>query len=113
MLTKIPDELKRDIERKGGLDNIVGKIPTEENLKKIAMLHQALSDINRLKILHFLKFQESCVCLLREITGLSYSKLSYHLKIMKDANLIKSRKYKNYVIYSLTKKGECALESIC
>ncbi len=103
---RIPPKIQKDIERKGGLESIIQKLPAEEELRKMANLYHALSDVNRLKILHFLRFQESCVCLLREITGLSYSKLSYHLKIMKDVNLIKFRKYKNYAIYSLTEFGE-------
>jgi len=106
MKRKIPEKIEREIQRKGGLENILKNIPNKRNLKKMASLYHALSDEIRLKILFFLYQQESCVCLIREITGLAYSKLSYHLKILKDAGLIKSRKLGNYVIYSISPKGK-------
>jgi ArsR family transcriptional regulator, arsenate/arsenite/antimonite-responsive transcriptional repressor len=50
---------------------------------------KALSDQKRLHILHLLCQQESiCVCDLSEMINMSQSKLSYHLKILFDANLI-------------------------
>jgi ArsR family transcriptional regulator, arsenate/arsenite/antimonite-responsive transcriptional repressor len=50
---------------------------------------KALSDKKRLHILHLLCKQESiCVCDLSELILMPQSKLSYHLKILLDANLI-------------------------
>jgi len=106
MLQKMPEKIKKEVEAKGGIGEIMKNIPPKKDLKKIAFVHHALSDEIRLKILYFLNIQESCVCLIREITGLSYSKLSYHLKILKEAGLIKSRKFGNYIIYSISKKGK-------
>ncbi len=106
MVQKIPEKIKKEIEAKGGIEKIIKEFPPKKDIKKIAFIHHALSDEIRLKILFFLNIQESCVCLIKEITGLSYSKLSYHLKILKDAGLIKSRKLGNYIIYSISKKGK-------
>ncbi len=107
----MPEKIKKEVEAKGGIEQITKNIPPKKEIKKIAFLHHALSDVIRLKILFFLNIQESCVCLIKEITGLSYSKLSYHLKILKEAGLIKSRKLGNYIIYSISKKGKLFIEN--
>lgn len=50
---------------------------------------KALADQKRLHILNLLCRQESiCVCDLSDMIGMQQSKLSYHLKILLDANLI-------------------------
>ncbi|HLO12144.1 MAG TPA: metalloregulator ArsR/SmtB family transcription factor [Pseudoneobacillus sp.] len=50
---------------------------------------KALADQKRLHILNLLCKQESvCVCDLCDMIGMPQSKLSYHLKILLDANLI-------------------------
>ena len=110
MVSSIPEKIKEEIEKKGGLKEIISQIPSDKKLKNIADIHQALSDKNRLKILYFLYYQDSCACLLRDITDLACSKLSYHLKILREANLIKCKKFKNYLIYSITKKGKEIIE---
>ena len=74
-------------------------IRTVEILKVIA-------EENRLRILCVLKNEEQCVCKIIENIGLSQSLVSHHLKILKDAKLIKDKKKGLWVYYSLTKKGE-------
>jgi len=111
MLTKVPDELMREINEKGGIEKIKEALPSPQKIEKLAKIHHALSDPIRLKIIFFLKEQKSCVCLLREITNIAYSKLSYHLKILKNAGLIKSQKQGNYVIYKLTPLGSKCVEN--
>ncbi len=111
MLQKMPEKIKKEIEAKGGTEEIVKKLPSNKTIRKIAIVHHALSDEIRLKILFFLNIQESCVCLIKELTGLSYSKLSYHLKILKETGLIRSRKLGNYIIYSISKKGRYYMDN--
>jgi ArsR family transcriptional regulator len=62
---------------------------------------RALSDPLRLKILSLLRSQELCVCELCEKLGVSQSKLSFHLKNLKEANLIRSRQEGRWIYYSL------------
>ncbi|WML43189.1 metalloregulator ArsR/SmtB family transcription factor [Neobacillus sp. PS3-40] len=53
------------------------------------MKFKALADQKRLQILNLLCQQDSiCVCDLSGMIGMPQSKLSYHLKILLDANLI-------------------------
>ncbi len=117
MLKKLPDNMPEDmvaeIEKKGGLEKILKEIPTQKKLGKNAEIYKALSSMLRLRILCLLKNQASCVCLIRSVANISYSKLSYHLSILKNAGLIDGTKDGNYVIYHITELGKKYAEDIC
>mgnify|MGYP003306520366 CR=1 FL=1 len=44
---------------------------------------------------------EICVCDIVKVTGLSQSKISYHIKILKDSGLISDRQEGRWVYYKL------------
>jgi ArsR family transcriptional regulator, arsenate/arsenite/antimonite-responsive transcriptional repressor len=62
---------------------------------------RALGDPLRIKIIELLRNQELCVCELCEKLNVSQSKLSFHLKNLKEANLIRSRQESRWMYYSL------------
>ncbi|ELR98983.1 helix-turn-helix transcriptional regulator [Gloeocapsa sp. PCC 73106] len=62
---------------------------------------QALSDPLRLKIIDLLREEELCVCELCDVLHVPQSKLSFHLKILKEAELLTSRQQGRWVYYSL------------
>ncbi len=62
---------------------------------------RALSDPLRIKIIELLRSQELCVCELCEKLEVSQSKLSFHLKNLKEANLIIARQQGRWMYYSL------------
>lgn len=62
---------------------------------------RALSDPLRLQIINLLRSQELCVCELCDRLEVSQSKLSFHLKNLKEANLIRSRQQGRWMYYSL------------
>ncbi len=71
---------------------------------EIREIFYALSDEIRLKIVRLLvAHKELCVCQLQEILGISQPNISFHLRILKDAGLIKSRKEGKWNYYSLNK----------
>lgn len=61
----------------------------------------ALSDPIRLQILEWLQQQELCVCELCDRLQIPQSKLSFHLKILKEAGLIQGRQEGRWIYYSL------------
>lgn len=66
---------------------------------------KALSDQLRLKIMYELNQKgQICVCELTKRIGLSQSKLSYHLKILLDANLIEREKIGTWNFYRLNEE---------
>jgi len=74
---------------------------TMANLEDILNSFQALSDSIRLEILELLKSQELCVCELCEKLKINQSKLSFHLKNLKNANLILARQEGKWIYYRL------------
>lgn len=78
--------------------------------KSIAAGFQALSDPLRLQILELLREQELCVCDLCDRLNVTQSKLSFHLKALKDAALVRSRQESRWIYYSLNLAQFVALE---
>ena len=105
MAVTIPDPIKADCERKGGVQGIKKLLPSSKVLEKKSQVFQALSDPIRLKILLALSEQPLCVCLIKEIVKISDSKLSYHLGVLKDAKLIIGKKQGSWIIYYPTENG--------
>lgn len=70
----------------------------------------ALSDPLRLRVLDLLRVQELCVCELCEKLEINQSKLSFHLKTLKEANLVRSRQQGRWIYYSLNLSGFLVLE---
>jgi ArsR family transcriptional regulator len=66
----------------------------------IAGFH-ALSDPLRIQVLELLRSQELCVCELCEHLGTTQSKLSFHLKALKEAELVRARQQGRWIYYSL------------
>ncbi len=72
-------------------------------MEKKVEIFKALSDSNRLKILDMLSCGELCVCDLIEGLELTQSTVSHHMKILKQANLVKSNKSGKWTKYSINK----------
>lgn len=70
----------------------------------------ALSDPLRLQIVDLLKTQELCVCDLCEALDIAQSKLSFHLKILKEAQLVQSRQEGRWIYYRLNLSQFIVLE---
>lgn len=75
-------------------------IPTLSTAAIAASFH-ALSDPLRLKVLDLLRTQELCVCDLCDSLEVNQSKLSFHLKVLKEAELVRSRQEGRWIYYSL------------
>ena len=69
---------------------------------------KALSDPLRLEVIELLRSQEMCVCDLRDRMEIAQSKLSFHLKTLREAGLISARQDGRWIYYSLnpTEFGE-------
>jgi ArsR family transcriptional regulator, arsenate/arsenite/antimonite-responsive transcriptional repressor len=67
----------------------------------IATSFHALADPLRIKIIELLRHQELCVCELCEQLNVAQSKLSFHLKTLKEAGLLRYRQEGRWIYYSL------------
>ncbi len=75
----------------------------------LARLFHALSDETRLRIVGQLLSGEQCVCDLTESLDAQQSRLSFHLKALKDAGLVVDRRDGRWVHYALNPE---ALEAL-
>lgn len=71
---------------------------------------KSLSDPLRLQIIELLREQELCVCDLCDRLHVQQSKLSFHLRTLKDAELLRSRQQGKWVYYSLNLPQFAVLE---
>ena len=73
---------------------------TAPNPAQTARLFQALSDPTRLDILVRLRGGERCVCDLQDDLDAAQSRLSFHLRVLRDAGLVTDRKDGRWVYYT-------------
>ena len=71
------------------------------NSEQFVRIMESLSDPIRINILELMMNGEICVCDIVKVTGLSQSKISYHIKILKDSGLITDRQEGRWVYYKL------------
>ena len=74
---------------------------TALDLARAAELFQALSDATRLSILEMLRGGELCVCDLQDALDAAQSRLSFHLRVLKEAGLVSDRKEGRWSYYRI------------
>lgn len=67
----------------------------------LARMFHALSDPTRVEILERLRSGERCVCELTGLLDAAQSRLSFHLKTLREAGLVTDRREGRWVYYSL------------
>lgn len=72
-------------------------LPTDLLLQRF----QAVAEPTRFRVLQLLTSGERCVCELQGDLGAAQSRLSFHLKKLKDAGLVRDRKDGRWVYYSV------------
>ncbi|MDZ7632567.1 MAG: metalloregulator ArsR/SmtB family transcription factor [Gemmatimonadaceae bacterium] len=76
-------------------------IQSPSDFSRAARLFHALSDEARVEIVSVLMQGEHCVCDLMTHVGAAQSRLSYHLKVLKDAGLVTDRREGRWSYYAL------------
>lgn len=72
---------------------------TQSHLESLCNDFKALADVNRLKIILFLSNGEKSVTAISQHVNLGQSATSHHLRILKDARIIKLRRDANVNYY--------------
>jgi ArsR family transcriptional regulator, arsenate/arsenite/antimonite-responsive transcriptional repressor len=84
--------------------------PSAATPDPIVLGFHALSDPLRISVIELLRNQELCVCDLCDALEVSQSKLSFHLKTLREAGLVRSRQEGRWIYYSLNISQFAALE---
>src|SRR5215216_2428119 len=85
---------------------------TKPEIEQSVQLFHALSDSTRLSILQRLRSGERCVCDLTDLLDAAQSRLSFHLKVLKDAGLVSDRREGRWVHYSLNREAFVELQEL-
>lgn len=64
-------------------------------------LFKALADPTRLRVMLLLQVRELCVCELTYILGLEQSRVSHHMRILREAGLTEDRRQGRWMIYRI------------
>lgn len=88
-----------------------------EIIEKLSGFYKIFSDSTRLKILSALDKCELCVCDLSALLDMTISAVSHQLKVLREANLVKTQREGKVIYYFLAdehvkKVLECGLEHI-
>lgn len=74
---------------------------TPVRTERAVQLYHALSDETRLEILDMLRDGECCVCDLQSALDAAQSRLSFHLRVLKDAGLVLDRREGRWAYYRI------------
>src|SRR4029450_4361916 len=87
----------------------VGTVTTSD-LTQVARWVHALADETRLRVVEQLRDGEQCVCDLTEALETGQSRLSFHLRTLKEAGLLTDRREGRGVYYALNPEAITRLE---
>jgi ArsR family transcriptional regulator, arsenate/arsenite/antimonite-responsive transcriptional repressor len=87
-------------------------VATSNRTERSIELFHALSDETRLEIIELLRGGERCVCELTDTLDAAQSRLSFHLRVLKDAGIVRDRKDGRWVHYELEPEAFEEIETL-
>lgn len=75
--------------------------PQEQTMFCLSDFFKLLGDNTRIKILYSLLKNELCVCDIASLLKMTVSAISHQLKLLREANLVKTRREGKSIFYSL------------
>jgi ArsR family transcriptional regulator len=87
-------------------------VATDNRLARAAALFHALSDETRLEIMTELRGGERCVCELMDEMEAAQSRLSFHLRVLKEAGLVTDRKQGRWSYYTIVPEALAELHDM-
>lgn len=76
----------------------------------VLSLFQAFADPYRVQVVELLRDQELCACDIAQNLGITASKLSFHLKALKEAGIVQGRQEGRWIYYWLNLQQFLVLE---
>ena len=87
--------------------SLVRALPAAREFAQLASQHKALGHSLRLQIVRVLQMEECCVCDLANVLRQPVSTISQHLKVLRQAGLVKARQEGKLIFCSLTDQASC------
>ena len=83
------------------VNDVKNKMPLDEKFFELADYFKIFGDTTRIKILYSLDNAKLCVCDISSLLNMTISAVSHQLKILREANLVKTERQGKVVYYSL------------
>jgi len=96
---------------------VKNQLPADETFFDLADFFKVFGDTTRFKILYALDKSDLCVCDISTLLNMTISAVSHQLKVLRENNLVKTRREGKVVYYSLADDHvkeilECGMEHI-
>lgn len=82
------------------ITNVISDKPIDE---KLSNLFEIIGQPTRLKIMLIIGEGEACVCHIEAVLGIRQATISQHLMVLRDANLVTTKRDGRNIFYRLTK----------
>ena len=86
-------------------DNVkkaINELPDDELIADLSDMFKIFGDQTRVKILMALESGELCVCDISAVMNMSQSAISHQLRVLKQSNIVKTRRQGKVVYYSIS-----------
>ena len=86
-------------------DNVkktINELPDDELIADLSDMFKIFGDQTRVKILMALESGELCVCDIAAVMNMSQSAISHQLRVLKQSNIVKTRREGKVVYYSIS-----------
>ena len=99
------------------VESVQADFPAASLIEKMALFYKIFGDSTRIRILCALDKAELCVCDMSALLGMTVSAVSHQLKLLRESDLVKTRRDGKIVYYSLSDEHvqkiiECGMEHI-
>jgi len=99
------------------VQHVKQELQSTQVIEEVACFFKIFGDSTRVRILNALDKHELCVCDLSSLLDMTISAVSHQLKILRESNLVKTKREGKVVYYSLADEHvqkiiECGLEHI-
>lgn len=106
-----------NIIHKEAVANVLNKLPSTTTFENLAKLFKLIGEPTRCRILFALDNEEMCVCDIANVLKMTKSAVSHQLRLLRQSQIVKTRKSGKEVYYTLDdehiqKLFEIALEHI-
>ena len=91
------------------IDNVLAKLPSQEECIQAADMFKQISDGTRLRILWLLCHCEACVSNIAAVMEMSDPAVSHHLKLLRRSGVIVSRREGKEMYYKLADTAQAQL----
>jgi len=81
-------------------------------MREAIKILKAMADPTRLRIMLLLRRRELCVCELMFILGMEQSRISHHMRILRDAGIAEDVRDGRWIIYRVPEEARTLLEGL-